>query len=86
VDLLTATDPWEWMAPYVNDYRTTQDHHDVWLDTAAHGTATIIEENADLASFAGPGHWNFLDFIYTGGQGCPNALYVPCVMLSDVRP
>jgi len=52
--------PWEWISPYVNDWRTTDDHHDVWL-SSTHGTATIIEENADLASFAtgSPGGWNF---------------------------
>jgi len=65
--------PWEWIAPYVNDWRATDDHHDVWFDGSDHGTSVLIEQVADLASYAGPGHWNFLDFIYTGGQGCPSA-------------
>lgn len=63
--------PWEWMAPYANDWRATNDHHDVWWDSV-YGTALLIEQAADLAAYAGPGHWNFLDFIYPGGQGCAN--------------
>ena len=36
------------------------------------GTGPIIEANANKAMFAGPGGWNDLDFVMTGGQGCRN--------------
>lgn len=59
--------PWKWIAPYVNAWRATGDHHDDWDSTAG-----IIEDAANLESYAGPGQWNYLDFVMTGGQGCPN--------------
>jgi len=59
--------PWKWIKPYVNSWRATGDHHDQWSSTA-----DIIEQVADLAPFAGPGGWNYMDFVMTGGQGCPS--------------
>lgn len=59
--------PWKWIKPYVNSWRATGDHHDSWSSTAS-----VIEQVADLAPFAGPGGWNYMDFVFTGGQGCPS--------------
>ncbi|XP_065845537.1 uncharacterized protein [Oscarella lobularis] len=57
--------PWEWMAPIANTWRTGHDHADEWSNTAS-----VIEINANLASYAGPGAWNDADFIMVGGEGC----------------
>eukprot|EP01119_Soliformovum_irregulare_P010620 TRINITY_DN2622_c0_g1_i1.p1 TRINITY_DN2622_c0_g1~~TRINITY_DN2622_c0_g1_i1.p1 ORF type:complete len:412 (-),score=92.41 TRINITY_DN2622_c0_g1_i1:141-1376(-) len=61
-------DPWLWAARDCNSWRSGQDHHDQW--DGHPGTATIIEQNADLGKYAGPGGWNDLDFLMTGGEGC----------------
>jgi len=59
--------PWQWMRQFANAWRSGADHHDIWISTAA-----IIETNANLNAYAGPGGWNYMDFIMTGGQGCPD--------------
>lgn len=41
-------EPWEWMAPYANTWRSGPDHEDLWISTM-----TIIEQNVGLSSFAG---------------------------------
>eukprot|EP00117_Sycon_ciliatum_P025328 scpid76498/ scgid21046/ Alpha-galactosidase; Alpha-D-galactoside galactohydrolase; Melibiase len=57
--------PWEWMHEYANSWRSGPDHHDDWKSTSG-----IIEHNIGLGKYAGPGGWNDLDFLMTGGQGC----------------
>lgn len=57
--------PWEWMHMYANSWRSGPDHHDDWGSTS-----NIIEHNIGLGKYAGPGGWNDLDFLMTGGQGC----------------
>lgn len=65
-----------------NMWRTGGDHHDNWASTAK-----IIEQSVGHAKYAGPGGWNGvyldcntivkltrivdLDFLMTGGEGCP---------------
>jgi alpha-galactosidase len=58
-------DPWTWMRPYANAWRSGPDHHDVWSSTSS-----IIELNNNRGQYAGPGGWNDFDFLMTGGQGC----------------
>jgi len=60
-------DPWKWMRLFANAWRVADDHHDNWKSTAS-----IIEQAASIAQYAGPGGWNFLDFLMTGGEGCPD--------------
>jgi alpha-galactosidase len=60
-------DPWTWMRPYANAWRSGPDHHDKWLSTTL-----IIELNHARGVYAGPGGWNDFDFLMTGGQGCIN--------------
>ncbi|XP_065190875.1 uncharacterized protein LOC135821804 [Sycon ciliatum] len=57
--------PWEWMRTYANSWRSGPDHSDHWASTR-----DIIEHNIGLGKYAGPGGWNDLDFLMTGGQGC----------------
>jgi len=62
--------PWLWAAKNGNSWRTGPDHHDIWGGT--NGVASMIELNAGLSQYAAPGGWNDMDFIMTGGEGCPN--------------
>jgi len=57
--------PWEWASPIANQWRTAGDHHDVWSSTLS-----VINTQVGLSSYSGSGGWNYMDFIYTGGQGC----------------
>jgi len=58
-------DPWRWMRLFANAWRATGDHHDEWSSTSS-----IIEQAANIPQYAGPGGWNYLDFLMTGGEGC----------------
>ena len=41
-------DPWTWMRPYANAWRSSPDHHDQWTSTAL-----VIELNANRGQYAG---------------------------------
>jgi len=66
--------PWTWAQPVGNQWRTTGDHHDTWSSTLQ-----IINDQAGLSKYSGKGAWNYMDFLYTGGQGCkdPNVPHCP---------
>jgi len=59
--------PWQWMRAYANAWRATGDHHDSWSSTSS-----VIDQMASIAEYTGPGGWNYMDFLMTGGQGCSN--------------
>eukprot|EP01116_Phalansterium_solitarium_P022260 TRINITY_DN7289_c0_g1_i1.p1 TRINITY_DN7289_c0_g1~~TRINITY_DN7289_c0_g1_i1.p1 ORF type:complete len:410 (-),score=-64.28 TRINITY_DN7289_c0_g1_i1:80-1309(-) len=65
--------PWLWAANCTNTWRTGPDHHDNW-----DSTSSIIEINAELNRYAGPGGWNDPDFLMTGGQGCASNFNATC--------
>eukprot|EP01124_Arcella_intermedia_P024789 TRINITY_DN4263_c0_g1_i1.p1 TRINITY_DN4263_c0_g1~~TRINITY_DN4263_c0_g1_i1.p1 ORF type:complete len:398 (-),score=70.60 TRINITY_DN4263_c0_g1_i1:48-1241(-) len=75
-----VNDPWKWGAPLANQWRTTGDHHDDWNNTLG-----VINKQAGLSSFSGIGAWNYLDFIYTGGQGCTDDPNKHCPGQSDIE-
>jgi alpha-galactosidase len=56
--------PWEWAADVGNLWRTTGDISDNWSSVRS-----IIAENAPLARYAGPGHWNDPDMLEIGNGG-----------------
>jgi len=60
--------PWVWAAKDGNSWRSGPDHHDTWR--TGNGVSSLIEHNVGLAKYAGPGGWNDMDFLMTGGQGC----------------
>ena len=64
--------PWTWAAPVGNLWRTTTDILDRWegkgKDYGA-GAITIVDMNAGLADYAGPGHWNDPDMLEVGNGG-----------------
>jgi alpha-galactosidase len=64
-------DPWKWAADVGNLWRTTGDITDCWNCTGVytHGVMQILDQNADLWSYAGPGHWNDPDMLEVGNPG-----------------
>ncbi len=53
-------------------WRTTYDIRDMWKDTLHKGGVGILDDinqNADLHSYAGPGHWNDMDMLVVGLYG-----------------
>jgi len=65
--------PWQWATPVANQWRTSGDHHDQWSSTLS-----VINNQAGLSKYASTGAWNYMDFIYTGGQGCANDVNNHC--------
>jgi len=64
--------PWTWAASVGNLWRTTTDILDQWEGKGKEygaGAITIVDMNADLADFAGPGHWNDPDMLEVGNGG-----------------
>jgi alpha-galactosidase len=62
--------PWEWAGDVGNLWRTTGDIVDRW-DAMMH----IVDQNKDLARYAGPGHWNDPDMLEVGNGGMTNEEY-----------
>ena len=66
--------PWLW-APNLGGqlWRTTADIRDKWKmkpgETWGHGIMDIVDENADLHQYAGPGRWNDPDMLIVGLYG-----------------
>jgi alpha-galactosidase len=67
-------DPWKWAADVGNLWRTTGDITDCWNCTGVYtrGVMQILDQEADLWSFAGPGHWNDPDMLEVGNPGLSN--------------
>ncbi len=64
--------PWEWAEGIGAMWRTTtdiQDCFDCIRDWGGMGWVHILDKNANLAPFAGPGHWNDPDMLEVGNQG-----------------
>jgi alpha-galactosidase len=65
-----SSEPWTW-APGVGQlWRTTGDITDDWSSVRS-----IIAQNAPLAPYAGPGHWNDPDMLEVGNGGMTNLEY-----------
>jgi len=70
--------PWTWAAGVGNLWRTTTDIQDMWegkLPGNGAGVVTIADMQADLADYAGPGHWNDPDMLEVGNGGMSGAEY-----------
>ena len=70
--------PWTWAANVGNLWRTTTDILDQWEGKGKEygaGAITIADMNADLADFAGPGHWNDPDMLEVGNGGMTTTEY-----------
>jgi alpha-galactosidase len=76
--------PWLWgMQVGGNLWRTTDDIQDRWSgrkewspgSCCSNGMLDIVDLNADLYSYAGPGHWNDPDMLEVGNGGMTNTEY-----------
>jgi alpha-galactosidase len=63
--------PWLWAKGVGNLWRTTGDIHDAWEGKRNHalGVLDILDLNAELYPYAGPGHWNDPDMLEVGNGG-----------------
>lgn len=67
-----STQPWLWAGTVGNLWRTTTDIADLWdgTDSRGHiGVVRILDQQASLASYAGPGGWNDPDMLQVGNGG-----------------
>jgi alpha-galactosidase len=62
--------PWEWGADVGHLWRTTGDINDSWASVMS-----LLEQNAPLAPYAGPGHWNDPDMLEVGNGGMTDREY-----------
>ncbi len=73
-----STKPWLWAGEIGNLWRTTADIQDMWTgkkDWGGLGVSEIIELQAGLGSYSGPGHWNDPDMLEVGNGGMTDAEY-----------
>lgn len=66
-----STSPWEWGKGIGAMWRTTndiQDCYDCVRSWGGAGWVPILEQNVNLAPFAGPGHWNDPDMLEVGNK------------------
>lgn len=63
--------PWEWAAGTAHLWRTTGDIYDSYDGRKAWETGwkNILDAQAGLEKFAGPGHWNDPDMLEVGNEG-----------------
>jgi alpha-galactosidase len=63
--------PWTWAADIGNLWRSTADIYDAWEGKKDYslGVMNILDLMADLAPYAGPGHWNDPDMLEVGNGG-----------------
>jgi len=71
--------PWLWAANTGNLWRTTGDIYDHWEGKDANGYAigmlNILDMQAGLETYAGPGHWNDPDMLEVGNGGMTDGEY-----------
>jgi alpha-galactosidase len=67
-----TSQPWLWAGNVANLWRTTGDIQDCWdcqADWGAMGWTLILDRQAGLEKYAGPGHWNDPDMLEVGNSG-----------------
>ncbi len=73
-----STKPWLWAKDVGNLWRTTGDIVDKWETRDKRdglGVVEILDLQAGLESYAGPGHWNDPDMLEVGNGGMSNTEY-----------
>jgi alpha-galactosidase len=71
-----STKPWLWAPEVGNLWRTGGDIGDVFESPKEGlGVVNILDHNAELYSYAGPGHWNDPDMLEVGNGGMTNTEY-----------
>ncbi|MBD8881157.1 alpha-galactosidase [Rhodanobacter sp. 7MK24] len=68
---------WLWAQNVGDLWRTTGDIYDGWESRAGrqNGMTNIVDMQAELAHYAGPGHWNDPDMLEIGNGGMSNEEY-----------
>ncbi len=67
-----SSKPWTWAQGVGHLWRTTGDIQDCWdcsKEWGGMGVAHIIDQQADIHPYAGPGHWNDPDMLEVGNGG-----------------
>jgi alpha-galactosidase len=69
--------PWTWARDIGNLWRSTGDIADSWEGKRDYrlGVVTILDLVAELAPYAGPGHWNDPDMLEVGNGGMTDTEY-----------
>lgn len=69
--------PWLWAADVGNLWRTTGDIYDAWEGVRDYslGVMNIVDKQAELYPYAGPGHWNDPDMLEVGNGGMSQEEY-----------
>jgi alpha-galactosidase len=69
--------PWLWAKDTGNLWRTTGDITDLWEGKRDYslGVTTILDLQADLYPYSGPGHWNDPDMLEVGNGGMTDDEY-----------
>lgn len=71
--------PWLWAKNVGNLWRTTGDIADQWDGTHPNGYSIgmlkIVDMQAELSAYAGPGHWNDPDMLEVGNGGMSDSEY-----------
>ena len=71
--------PWLWARNIGNLWRTTGDIYDAWEGKNSNGYSigmlNIVDMQAELAPYAGPGHWNDLDMLEVCNGGMTDNEY-----------
>jgi len=73
-----STKPWEWGEGVGHLWRTTGDIQDIFrgkVNWGGLGVLDIIDLQADLWKYAGPGHWNDPDMLEVGNGGMSTEEY-----------
>jgi alpha-galactosidase len=72
-----SNQPWLWATNTGNSWRTSSDIYDAWEGKkgSSIGVMNILDANAALYPFAGPGHWNDPDMLEVGNGGMSDAEY-----------
>ena len=65
-----SSKPWEWAKDVGHLWRTTRDIRDIY-----ESMLSILDQNGELARFAGPGHWNDPDMLEVGNGGMTTEEY-----------
>jgi alpha-galactosidase len=68
--------PWLWASAVGNLWRTTTDIYDAWEGTEhGYGVLNILDLQAGLEAYSGPGHWNDPDMLEVGNGGMTEEEY-----------
>ncbi len=73
-----TTKPWKWAKDIGHLWRTTEDIQDCWdciNEWGGRGWTLILDQQAGLEIYSGPGHWNDPDMLEVGNGGMTTEEY-----------